>query len=396
MKPLDAYAVSPERGFLTPYEMDEIFLPDMFDPVVTLALDLPKLLPTGRVRHFLDQIPQINEAAFDQLDDARLRKLMVHYSFIVQSYVWGEDKVPDFLPRNLAVPYCHLSDLMGQYPLLPYTGYTLDNWARLDKQGPISLDNICVIQNFLGGQDENWFILVHVEIEAKAGPALAAIPPLLGAVDAGDTKAVLRHLRDIRDAWDQINPVFDRMVERCDPHTYYLRVRPYIHGWKDNPALPEGLIYKGVENFDGKGQLFRGQTGSQSSIVPTMDALLGVTHQKDEFRAYLDDLHQYRPPGHRAFIEDVRDQSRLREYVQSLDQNVSGHKEIRDLYNEILDYVMKFRTRHLEYAASYINKQARSAAGNPTEIGTGGTPFMAYLKKHRDETQRMKLAHQLA
>ena len=386
MLDLETYSITPERGFLTPYNMDQVSLPGEILPVAETALDLPRLMPTGRVRHFLKQIPEIPPLTLDTLSDSQLRRLMVHYSFVIQAYIWGEETVTQTLPRNLAVPYCHLADLTGQFPLLPYSAYTLDNWYRLEEDKDIAPDNIAVVQNFLGGQDENWFILVHVEIEARAGQALKAIPALLEAIKSDDRAACETQLGVILAAWEKINPVFDRMPERCDPHTYYLRVRPYIHGWKDNPALPEGLIYEGVDKYAGKGQKFRGQTGSQSSIVPTMDALLGVAHEQDDFRAYLDDLHQYRPPGHRKFIEDVAAQSNLRQYILDSDSPV-----LKDLYNAVVDQVMNFRTRHLEYAASYINKQARSATGNPTDIGTGGTPFMAYLKKHRDESDRHKL-----
>jgi indoleamine 2,3-dioxygenase len=45
-----------------------------------------------------------------------------------------------------------------------------------------------------------------------------------------------------------------------------------------------------------------------------------------------------------------------------------------------------FRSLHLEYAAAYIFRQAQTDAKNPHAVGTGGTPFMEYLKKHRDET----------
>jgi indoleamine 2,3-dioxygenase len=339
-------------------------------------------MTSGRVRECLHRLPEIDMAAqLPDLTDAQLRMLMVHYSFIVQAYVWGEKDPPRHLPRNLAAPYCLLAERMGQFPLLPYTAYTLDNWGRIDRNGPVTLENIYVLQNFYGGVDENWFIMVHIEIEAKAGRALAAIPSLLESVAANNKDGVRKGLQEILAAWEKINPVFDRMVENCDPYIYYNRVRPYIHGWKGNPALPDGLVYEGVAKFGGRPQAFRGQTGSQSSIVPTMDALLNIAHENDPLRDYLDELHSYRPPRHRLFIEEVQRLSHLRQFVREAHDN-----ELIRLYNGIVDHVQKFRTRHLEYAANYINKQARSADGNPVDVGTGGTPFMKYLKKHRDES----------
>ncbi|MGZ9108262.1 MAG: indoleamine 2,3-dioxygenase [Micavibrio sp.] len=380
---IEDYDVTPERGFLTPHAMEQVVLPDDFAAIVDAKRMMSGWMTSGRGRTFLNQLPEIDmDRHLPSLSDAQLRMLMVHYSFIVQAYVWGEAEAAKILPRNIAVPYCKLAERIGQYPLLPYSSYTLDNWAKLDPKGDISLENIYVIQNFYGGVDENWFIMVHVEIEAKAGPALAAIPDLIEAVDAKDAANVRAQLLKIRAAWEDINPVFDRMPERCDPYVYYHRVRPYIHGWKGNPALPEGLIYEGVEKYAGKPQAFRGQTGSQSSIVPVMDALMQISHENDPLKEFLDELHQYRPPRHRKLIEDVGARSRLRDFVVA-----QNDPALTDLYDDIIDHVQKFRTRHLEYAANYINKQARDSEGNPVDIGTGGTPFMKYLKKHRDESR---------
>lgn len=382
MLKIEDYDITAERGYLAPYEMGEVRLPEAFAPIVEAGRKLSGFMTTGRCRTFLKMVPEIDmKAHVDKLSDAQLRMLMVHYSFIVQAYVWGEAEAAQSLPRNLAVPYCILSEKIGQFPLLPYSSYTLDNWYKVDPKGEVSLDNIATIQNFYGGVDENWFILVHVEIEAKAGRALAAIPALIDAVAKADAAGVKKGLGTIRSAWDLINPIFDRMPEKCDPYMYYHRVRPYIHGWKGNPAMPEGLVYEGVDKYAGKPQAFRGQTGSQSSIVPTMDALLGIAHENDPLREYLDELHQYRPPRHRQFIEDVQKGSTLRAFVSE-----HGDAEMVGLYNDIIEHVQKFRTRHLEYAAKYINMQARDSEGNPVDIGTGGTPFMKYLKKHRDES----------
>ena len=76
----------------------------------------------------------------------------------------------------------------------------------------------------------------------------------------------------------------------------------------------------------------------------------------------------------------MRAESKLRSTVSEL-----GAPEITEYYNNCILKATQFRTRHLEYAASYINKQNRGSQANATEVGTGGTPFMKYLKKHRDE-----------
>ncbi len=384
IKPLEQYDMSAERGFLCRHDASNIDLPDGWGEAASVARQLPNILPSGSIRAFLNaHLPDADDCSdASSLSDAQARMATVHYSFMVQSYIWGEESCTDRLPACLSVPMVALADRLGQQPLLTYSSYVLDNWALIDPAKPIGLDNIQMLQNFLAGQDEAWFVLVHVAIEACAGGVLSRFADIQAAVDSGDAAAAQEQLEQTATIWSQINGLFDRMPERCDPYIYFERVRPYIHGWKDNPALPNGVIYEGVERYGSAAQAFRGQTGSQSSIVPSMDALLGVGHAADPLREYLDQLHEYRPRGHRRFIDDVRATSTLRDFAQK----VQSHS-LNEAYNANVQAVADFRSRHLEYAASYINKQGKRSAGNDTEVGTGGTPFMRYLKKHRDETQ---------
>lgn len=376
------FDIRPERGFLCAYDAADVVLPADLGPVVDAAASLPRTLVAGRVRAHLEQLPELDLSAFcAEAGEPAVRSAMLRYAFLVQAYVWGEAAAPAGLPRMLAKPIWALARRLGEKPLLSYSTYVLDNWARLDRDGPIALDNLFMIQNFLAGQDEAWFVLVHVAIEARAGAMLAQAPGLMEAADHRDAIAAEAGLSAISTVWDDVNRLFDRMPERCDPYIYFHRVRPYIHGWKDNPALGAGLVYEGVAETGGRPQAFRGQTGAQSSLVPAMDALLGIRHGQDALLAYLDELHGYRPPAHRRFIDRVRAKSRLREFVTS-----TSRPALREAYNECVIRLARFRARHLQYAASYIHRQSRDSAGNDTDVGTGGTPFMVYLKKHQEET----------
>ena len=191
------------------------------------------------------------------------------------------------------------------------------------------------MQNFLGGVDEDWFIMIHVAIEYEAKAILSNLKSYF--LDENLDKSLLeKSLESIK----KINSIMNRMPEKCDPFIYYNRVRPYIFGWKNNPATPEGVIYEGVEDYNEEPQLFRGETGAQSSIVPALDALLGVTHSNDPLREYLDEMRLYMPKEHRELLNG------LDEWSENKRKNLSIDEKSRMIINEIINEVHTFRDKH--------------------------------------------------
>ena len=371
--------VDPSRGFL-PTRDPLRCLPDRFAIWDEVAADLPKLLPAERVRSVVDQLPPLDAA---ELPDAAVRRAMVALSFIGHAYVYQtwRSTAATCLPSVLARPWYAVAARLRRPPVLSYASYALDNWRRLDPDGPIALGNIALLQNFLGGLDEEWFITVHIQIEAQAAPLLAALPVAQQAALAHDVAALQEALGTIAAALACMNQSLLRMPENCDPYIYYQRVRPFIHGWDLHP-----IVYEGVPEYGGEPQKFHGETGAQSSIVPCLDAALGIRHRSDELRVYLLEMRRFMPRGHVRFLEQLESRPAVRSFV--LD---SGDVALRDVYNACVEGVEAFRTTHLEYAARYIQRQAEVGV-NSTAYGTGGTPFMRYLKKHRDETRRQRLS----
>lgn len=351
-----------------------------------VACALPKLIVAGSLRRSIEGLPQLTAGALT--GPRALRRAMMLLSYLGHGYVWCGKDAANHIPANIAVPWFQIAAQLGRPPVLSYASYAIDNWGRIDRNQPIEIENLTILQNFLGGADEDWFILIHVDIELKAAQAIRAIPTAIAAAVKQDTKSLIAELTEISASLSAMIATLKRMPEYCDPYIYYHRVRPYIHGWKNNPALPDGVIYNGVNDYKGKPQTFRGETGAQSGIIPALDAALGVTHQKDELRDYLMEMRDYMPSGHRAFVESVERQSTIRTFVTG---DAAGEASLTDAYNACLRGMEEFRSIHLEFAANYIFRQAQDACTNPNSVGTGGTPFMPYLKKHRDETQTSQI-----
>jgi indoleamine 2,3-dioxygenase len=378
LRSLHEYAISADRGFLAnPDPIPQ--LPEAYQAWDSVAANLPKLLAAHALLPQLEALPILDPTP---LTGAALQRAMMLLSFFGQAAVWGSGEPHARIPAPVAIPLVAAAACVGRPPIMAYASYNLANWWRIDPRGPIALGNLAVRQSFYGGLDEAWFTLVHVEIEAQAAPALVAIPNAMAAVSEGDAPELVRQLAIITTAVHAMDRTLARMPERCDPYMYYHRVRPYMFGWKNNPALPHGVYYVGVAAFAELPQQYAGETGAQSTIIPALDAALGISHRDDPMRPYLLDMLNYAPPGHRAFVADVGQYSQIRSFViKERERNPA----LRETYNQAIQAIEQFRARHLEYAARYIVAPGRKA-GDAAEQGTGGTPFMQYLKKHRDET----------
>jgi indoleamine 2,3-dioxygenase len=381
---ISAPELSHERGFL-PLEDPLSRLPKPFDAWEDVASTLPKLFASDHLRHTLEGLPPFPTDTISS--DRERERAMLLLSYFGHAYVWGGARPAAVLPSRLAVPWHRVAQAQGRPPVLSYSSYALHNFYRFDVSREIEIGNIGLVQNFLAGIDEEWFILIHVDIERHAAPGLAVLHCCLDTAESRDAEHLESLLAIVESSISKMYATLKRMPEWCDPYVYYHRVRPYIHGWKNHPDLPEGLIYEGVAEYHGQPQQFRGETGAQSAIVPSLDAVLGIGHAEDMLRTYLMEMRTYMPPDHRAFIESIESRGSVRGFVER-----AGRSTLTAIYNACVSGVEAFRALHLEYAASYIFRQAQTDAKNPHAVGTGGTPFMKYLKKHCEETAEHRLS----
>ncbi|MBI4118076.1 MAG: hypothetical protein HY455_00860 [Parcubacteria group bacterium] len=406
---LEDFNIAPRCGFLPEREPLEFFQEDgaggywpWARGIQDVANVLPKLLTTKHVRRC---IAEEVEGKWSSRDNERILKLsksaqhclMRVVSFVGNAWVhggiidmWGS-KAEAHVPEWLAQPWCLLAEELGTTPTLSYAWYALHNWKLTDPSGPISLENVVLINNFLGGLDEEGFVKVHIAVEAAWANLPLATTRAIKAVFDDDPRELEDALKSVRDGQKAALQEMEKMWQWCSPKVYYDRVRLHIAGWHNNPALPNGIVYEGVEKFGGKPQQFGGETGAQSSGVPLQYALLGVQHEDDAFLKYLLGMRQHMPREHRMFIEKIEEVSRsglsIREYV--LVHRISHHSLLK-VYRECLAMLEAFLALHYRFVEEYIAAQEQTLAFNTTKYGTGGTHALPYLMKHLDRIRVLR------
>ena len=114
-------------------------------------------------------------------------------------------------------------------------------------------------------------------------------------------------------------------------------------------------------------------------MVPALDAALGVGFSEDALLPYLLAMRDYMSPLHADLLRALERAPPMRPVVLASDDPA-----LRAAYNRCIDGLVRFRKLHFELAYTYV----RQWDTRPDEEikGTGGTPFMPYLKKHRRTT----------
>ncbi|XP_022426986.1 indoleamine 2,3-dioxygenase 2 isoform X2 [Delphinapterus leucas] len=425
---LGRFHISEDYGFLLPNPLKE--LPDHYRPWMEIANRLPHLIGSHQLRAQVNEMPLLNCQFLTGYREQRLAHLVL--SFITMGYVWqdGEAQPKEVLPRTLALPLVEVSRNLGLPPILLHSDVVLANWATRNpgrknpgfvsyfvirdvhiyypiygaKEG-VNLNTsskITVPRSFLSTHSENigadpWksggeslrgFILVTVLVEKAAVPGIKALVQAVNAVLLPSPDSLLQALQQLRLSIQDITRSLGQMHDYVDPDIFYAVIRIFFSGWKDNPAMPAGLLYEGVSK---EPLHYSGASAAQSTVLHAFDEFLGVRHSK-ESADFLHRMRDYMPPSHRAFIEEIHSAPSLRDHILS-----SGNSQLLTAYNQCVEALAALRSYHLAMVTKYLITAAPKAKGRKTshlpgppqaleERGTGGTAVVRFLKSVRDKT----------
>ena len=307
-----------------------------------------------------------------------LEALMRDYAFASAMYLlepcdlqFKKDKTyglaRDHLPESIAIPLCKLADKLGVKPCLEYNHYAPYNWQKKDKSKGMEPTNLQPKRLFEGSQDEIYFVVVHLYMLEQSGKIIEYMCDIFNAVEANDRSHFNKALANMVNNSKIINRNMDTMWELSSPKKYN-DIRTFIMGSKNQPMYPNGILYKGVSE---ERRFYRGETGANDSMVPTLDNIFELTAEMPEnpLTETLRDFRTYRPKNHQEFL--IWAEARAKELGVKKFALEDSNSTV--LYLANLDQLAEFRERHWRFTKEYIIKNSTHP------VATGGSPITTWL-----------------
>ena len=364
------FCVSPKHGFLPMFEpLDQ--LPEKYHPIQNLInkLHTELLKEPNLIELQVKELPNLIILVKEEEDKKVLQALFRAYAFLTSGYLlapahFNKDsegkygKAHQLLPKQLAQPFVCVSNKLDVFPWMDYHyGYSLGNYVKKDVNGDLHWNNLRMACSFTGGQDEVGFIMNHVYINEVSPKLVSGIFGALSGEIRTGLENVLETIRDMnerrRTMWNASNP------------KNYNDFRAFIMGIEGNDDIfGDGVVYEGCGEEPRK---YRGQTGAQDDIIPSLDIFTGIIryYPDNMLTKYLMDLRQYRPKCVQEYFKDLEKESP--NFLEKLE------KEDLILLLAIVEQVYYFRAYHMQFVVFYILKNTKYAKA------TGGTPIISWI-----------------
>ncbi len=90
---------------------------------------------------------------------------MVVLSVLAQAYVFEDpNAVEDQIPACIAVPLCNVAEHLRVPPILSHMSIVLNNWKKIDLDGPLVVSNLESLCLFTQIKDEQHFYLRYEHV----------------------------------------------------------------------------------------------------------------------------------------------------------------------------------------------------------------------------------------
>ncbi|GAA6062689.1 hypothetical protein JCM10212_004747 [Sporobolomyces blumeae] len=369
---------------------------------------------------------------------AHLTHFYMHSSFPSQTTV----------PRSLAVPLVHVSDLLGLPPILTYADTVLWVWHLIDPSLPLRADNVDISTTFTGSSSERAFFLLSLYCELYGPKILRLMSATLDEsffADAVASTRIATYLVRIAHYVDELRTLLHDAVkgafgpggrDKIVPEVFYWEIRPWFNGGR--------WVYEGVGPRGEDVEMeWGGPSAGQSSLVHAIDLFLGIDHAPRHppslessakpkstlsDSTFMERMSTYMPHHHRSFLQHLTSvhstpstPTRSPSTLPSVRSLAQSNPSLRPAYDAAVAAMKRFRDTHIVLATHFIVQQARHAPkegsvhwaeweakrlakenerlvrdreraeGRSAEkeviAGTGGTDLSVFLKMCRDRTR---------